>query len=471
MAIKRYIADADNTITDALKSNLIDSGSLANMGEADILEVFSIRGQATSSSLEISRALTKFPVSTIISDRAAGTIPKRGSANFVLRLSNAPHSETTPTKFNLSVQPISRSWEEGFGLDMEEYKDLGASNWVSSSTGVSWTTEGGDYLTSSNYNVYFPGGDEDLEVDITDLVEQWIDGTFPNYGVGVHLTASEENSSRSYYTKKFFARGSEFYFKRPYVEARWDSSVSDDRNQFIISSSLLPAEDNLNKIYFYNKFRGKFVNVPAVGTGSIYVSLYSGSVGPLGSKLELQGAATSIEGGYVSEGIYSASVAVDTSFTTLYDVWHDNAGTEFFTGSAINPVSFNASSDDEDEEYIIKITNLKSSYSKNEKSQFRMYARTKDWSPNIYTIATSDIENTTINDMYYRLYRSSDLYEVIPYGTGSTNHTKLSYDDKGNYFNFDMSLLQEGYEYTFKFLIEEYGEFVEQKEEFKFRVD
>jgi hypothetical protein len=73
--------------------------------------------------------------------------------------------------------------------------------------------------------------------------------------------------------------------------------------------------------------------------------------------------------------------------------------------------------------------------------------------------------------MYYKLYRSSDLYEVIPYGTGSTNHTKLSYDDKGNYFNFDMSLLQEGYEYTFKFLIEEYGEFVEQKEEFKFRVD
>ena len=33
-----------------------------------------------------------------------------------------------------------------------------------------------------------------------------------------------------------------------------------------------------------------------------------------------------------------------------------------------------------------------------------------------------------------------------------------------------MSHLQEDYEYAFKFLIEEYGEFIEQEEEFKFRV-
>jgi len=89
-----------------------------------------------------------------------------------------------------------------------------------------------------------------------------VDGTITNYGVGIHLTASEENAGRSYYTKKFFARGSEFFFKRPYIEARWNSAVTDDRNDFILSSSLLPAEDNLNTLYFYNKFRGRFVNVP-----------------------------------------------------------------------------------------------------------------------------------------------------------------------------------------------------------------
>lgn len=473
MAIKRYIADADNTITNAFRSNLITTGSLSNMGESDVLEVFSIFGQANSSSLELSRVLTKFPVTDITSDRNSGDLPRSGSVNFFLKLSNAEHTETTPTKFTLTVQPISRSWDEGFGLDMEEYKDLGASNWVSASTGTSWSSLGGDYLTSSVQNAYFENGTENLEVDITDLVEQWISGTTPNYGVGIQLTASEEAASRSYYTKKFFARGSEFFYKRPHIEARWDSSITDDRNNFIRSSSLLPAEDNLNTLYLYNKFRGKFVDIPAVGTGSIFVSIYSGSTGPAGSRVPLQGGVYVVTGGHVSTGIYSASVAVSSSYKKIFDVWHDDQSsiTEFFTGSVITPTTYNASSDDKTGQYVINVTNLKKKYSRDEQVQFRMYARPKDWQPNIYTVAQNEIENTPIDKMYYRLFRTSDNYEVIPYGTGSTNHTKLSYDNKGNYFNFDMSLLQKDYEYTLKFLIEEYGEYTEQKEEFKFRVE
>jgi len=473
MAIKRYIADADNTITNAYKSNLTSTGSLSNMGQSDVLEVFSIFAQANSSSVELSRVLTKFPVTDIISDRNSGDLPKSGSVSFYLKLSNAEHTQTTPTKFNLTVQPVSRSWTEGYGLDMEEYKDLGASNWVSSSTGTSWSSLGGDYLPSPTYNAYFEEGDENLELDITSLVEEWVSGTIQNYGIGIQLTSSEESASRSYYTKKFFARGSEFYYKRPHIEARWDSSVLDDRNNFIRSSSLLPAADNLNTIYLYNKVRGKFVDIPAVGTGSIYVSIYSGSTGPAGSRVPLQGGVYVVTGGHVSTGIYSASVAVSSSYKNIFDVWHDGASsvTEFFTGSVINPITYNASSDDEGGEYIIKLTNLKKKYSKDEKVQFRMYARPKDWQPNIYTVAQNEIENTAIDKMYYRLLRSSDNFEVIPYGTGSSAHTKLSYDNKGNYFNFDMSLLQKDYEYTLKFMIEEYGEFTEQKEEFKFRVE
>jgi len=100
-----------------------------------------------------------------------------------------------------------------------------------------------------------------------------------------------------------------------------------------------------------------------------------------------------------------------------------------------------------------------------------MYARTKDWSPTVYTISSGEIENTTINNMFYKLTRTSDEFDVIPFGTGSLNHTRLSYDDKGNYFDFDMSMLQRDYEYCFKFLINEFGEYKEQSEVFKFRVE
>jgi len=474
MAIKRYVADADNTITNAFEANLLTRGTGSNMGMSDVSEVFSLYAQANSSSVELSRILTNFPVSTIISDRTAEKIPVSGNVNFVLKMSNADFAGTLPTKFTLTVAPISRSWDEGYGLDMEDYSDAGSSNWISSSNTQAWTAEGGDYLTSPVYNTYMEKGTENLEVDITSLVEKWIDGTVSSYGVGIHLTSSEESSSRSYYNKKFFARGSEFFFKRPYVEARWDPSITDDRNDFVLSSSLLPAADNLNKLYLYNKFRGRLVNIPEAGTGSIYLSLYSGSTSPCGSRLPLQGGTHVVTGGYVSTGIYSASVAMGTDLDRVFDVWHDNAisdHTEYYTGSAITVRDHLADINDDPGEYIVKITNLKSSYSTIETPRFTLYARSKDWSPTIYTISSGEIENTTIHSMYYKLYRTTDDYEVIPYGTGSVEYTKLSYNDSGNYFNFDMSILQPGYEYAFKFMILEYGEYHEQPEEFKFRVE
>ena len=53
----------------------------------------------------------------------------------------------------------------------------------------------------------------------------------------------------SYYTKRFFARGSQYFFKRPVIEARWDSTVKDDRGAFYFSSSLASKSDNLNTLY------------------------------------------------------------------------------------------------------------------------------------------------------------------------------------------------------------------------------
>jgi len=478
MAIKRYVADADNTITNAYEDNLTVRGTDANMGMSDISEIFYLYAAQSSASSEQCRVLTKFPMDTVASDRASGKIPLSGNVNFFMKLSNVPHGKTLPTKFTLTVAPLSRSWDEGYGLDMEDYSDEGVSNWLSASTSGSsddggWITEGGDYLTSSNYSQYFELGTEDLEVDVTGLAEEWLSETMSNYGVGIQLTGSEETGTRSFYTKMFFARGSEYFYKRPVIEARWDSAVTDDRNDFVLSSSLLPAADNLNKLYLYNKFRGKYVNIPAAGTGNIYLSLYSGTTEPVGSRLPLQGGTFVVTGGYVSTGIYSASVAMGTNIDTAFDVWHDDSGvspTEFYTGSAITIRDYTASTNDDPTTYIMKITNLKGQYSTQENARFKVYARAKDWQPTIYTIASSEIENTTINNLFYKLSRVSDNYEIIPYGTGSIEYTKLSYDGKGNYFDLDMSMLQADYEYSLQFMVREYGEYREQPEIFKFRV-
>ncbi len=297
MSIKRYIANADNTITNAFEEDLKTRGTGSNMGQSDILEVFSIYGQESSSSVENQRILVQFPISDISSDRTTGVIPVSGSVEFHLKFTNAAHSSQTPKNYELVVSAISQSWQEGDGLDMENYSDLtndgNGSNWVnaqSTSSGLTtWTLQGGDYYhdVSSSFTASFDTGIEDLEVDVTTLVEQWINsggnvlGSKTNYGVGIRLNNAYEGSSsanptgatKSYFTKKFFARHSEFFFKKPIIEARWNSVTRDDRGVFHFSSSLAPAEDNLNTIFLYNYVRGRLANIPDIGTGKIYVGI------------------------------------------------------------------------------------------------------------------------------------------------------------------------------------------------------
>ena len=197
MAIKRYLASADNTITNAFKENLSTRGTDANMGASDVLEAFSIFGQADTGSVEKSRILVQFPISTLSSDITNGTVPS--NASYYLRMFNVAHGETLPTNFTLEIKVVSgSSWDEGVGLDMNEYTDIGYSNWIvanSSSVGTSsWVAQGGDYYNSPVYTASFDIGTEDLEVDVTDTVNAWITGTKSNYGFAVML--SDRKSTR-----------------------------------------------------------------------------------------------------------------------------------------------------------------------------------------------------------------------------------------------------------------------------------
>ena len=120
MAIKRYTANSDNSITNAYGSNLSTRGTGSNAGAADILETFSIYGQESSGSSELSRILIQFPVSDIQTDRSNSVIPASGSVSFFLNLYNAPHSTTLPRDFKLTVNAVNASWEEGYGLELDK---------------------------------------------------------------------------------------------------------------------------------------------------------------------------------------------------------------------------------------------------------------------------------------------------------------------------------------------------------------
>ena len=466
--IRKFYAKKDNTITNAFEENLTTRGTGSNMGASDILETFSIYGQATSSSLEQAKILIEFDVNDISGSRDNGTIPASGSVSWYLKMYNAPHSQTVPSNFNLTVSAISSSWEEGYGIDMEHYEDLTkdgvGSNWIqarhsSSLDNGQWASEGGDFHSSPTFNAAFSTGLEDLEIDVSDLVEQWLDGTKDNNGFGISLASAHLSETKSFFTKKFFGRDTEFHFQKPTLEARWNSSRKDDRGLFYASSSLASASDNLNTLFLYNVIRGRLRDIPNDPT--ITVGLRSNASG---SDL------TSTTATKVSTGIYSAALSLDTSETTLYDVWY--SGSNSYRTGSIAVKSFTSYGYNPEDDYIVSMPKLKKEYRKNQTHRLNLYVREKNWSPNIYTVAQqTSVPSLIIPSASYQLRRSIDDFVVIPYGTGSTAHTMLSYDVSGNYLNLDTTYLEAGYLYEiqYSFYDEENG-WEEQPYRFKFRV-
>lgn len=628
MTIRRFVATKDNTISNALKSDLKGTAMAANMGASDILEVFSIYAQASTSSLEKTRTIIEFPINEITDLKNRGEIPESG-VTYKLKLYNSTHSETVPKSFTLSVSPIIQEWSEGTGLDMETYRDLGASNWTSASLGTLWYNTGGtipniDNLETDNSAIpleivqTFDTGVEDLEIDITAYVNEWdkhvkslstqasasvsftappsngqkikllqnngdhrifefLSGAggevtsslgstgnnktiyvssfspvsssaknfhdainnyspfsasmtngaslinihqpekgyfgntivsaskdFPativsfqggtglqNRGLMIRMSGSLEDgtSGRSYYTKRFFARGSQFFFKKPIVEAQWDTSKTDDRPNICKSSNLYPDAQNLNTIYFYNHGPNGLVNIPNTGS-QLVVNLYSAAAFtsshqphqvpetlPVAGGV-LASARTFITASKVETGVYSATFAYDGNKTKLYDVWSldrnlaDGTLIQVFTGSALTVKDRKINNSYSMPEYVTNITNLKQVYSKNENAVFRVYTRDKKWHPNIYSTARNSAPVSVMKNAYYKIRRPADNLTIINYSTGSTpEYSKMSYDASGSYFDLDMSILESNYLYEISFLYKYGNDFIEQKERFRFRVD
>jgi hypothetical protein len=611
MTIKRFTSTKDTTITNAFKDDMKTRGTLANMGNSDILEVFSIYGQESSTSLERCRTLIQFPIDEIKKSRSLGDIPNSGSVTFKLKMFNAPHGSTTPDQCTITAQTILQPWEEGHGLDMEGYIDTGATNWVSSSLETPWYTEGGSYLSPDNYGPTFniprefkqtlEHGDEDIDIDITAIVEEWIRGpqvaatgsinfsTNPpdktelklyatngdhrifilsdsppsnhnktiyvkrsadidttvaslvsatdatpifravdhatqgkyevfqvnsgihgntvissslssgvtiqdfasgtgasNRGLMIKLSGSFEDGTRqrSYYTKRMFARGSEYFLKRPVIEAQYDMSVLDDRGQIQRSVATAPTADNINSIYLYNRIRGRLIDLPDIG--SRLIVRFVSSIGTTDPDVSMVGSSVTHNKKYtvaskVSTGIYKVDFEYTGNLKNLADIWLKDAGnganaeaqfTHLATGSLFKVHDDKWDDYDSPPLYSISAKNFKAVYRSSENVKLRFHTRDKSWKPNIYSVASTTSPVQNIREGFYKVKRVADNLTVIPFSTGSSpQYSRLSYDVSGSYVELDMSILAPNYLYEISILRKDGSNYIEQEERFKFRVD
>ncbi len=418
----------------------------SNNGRNPALQVFAIKN-TLSASIEMARALLQFNITELSGKVFVDRVIPSASVTYYLKMFNGAHGNEQPASFDLSVYPLSRSWDEGKGIDGDGFSDFGYCNWMSASSTQAWTISGSDYLASGygTASAHFDLGDEDLDVDVTAIVNNWLTasagqaGGIPNNGVVIKLGSSEESiSTDDYYVKMFHGRETRLVDKIPYLEARWDDSMKDHRGNFAFGQT--------NKLYLYNVVRGELTSVTEPVTVRIQDHL-------IGASASYSGVFNT---GQISTGVVTASINIagtaSFSSSTFYDIWF--SGSTVYATGTFTPLRLTGSHVDEYKEYVVDVLNLKRVYNSNEEARVKVNVRQKEYTTHVLHTSSLESERDYIEKMYYSISNEETGEVIVPYGTGSVEYTKLSYDGDGNFFNIWMGSFVPGFIYRIKFLID-----------------
>ena len=211
-------------------SSKIDGTSFKdqNFGRDQILEV---KKEFYNSSFDYpTRALVQFSgteFTELSKSVADGTIAS--DAKYYLRLFEAEGNAEMTEEYSLHIQPISQSWTEGTGKDGDNPKNTNGCSWENRSnpiggTAVTWNTAGVSVLSVSQSAQSFSNQSPDVNVEVTDMVNMWLQGQEENYGMLVNFSGSQETDETTFGHLKFFSRNTHTIYS-PQLEVRWDDHL------------------------------------------------------------------------------------------------------------------------------------------------------------------------------------------------------------------------------------------------------
>lgn len=447
-----FISDISTDMTHAHRA----SGS--NLGSSPTLQVFALKNRLFTGSIELARTLLQFDITSLSQSIFVDKTIPSSSVTYTLKCPNFTHGETIPTSYELFVYPLSRSWTEGTGSDSSRWRDYGWANWLSASSTQTWTNSGSDYL-ATNYgsgSQLFDRGMEDLEMDLTPVVNNWLTssigqaGGLPNSGLLIKLGNAEETNQTDYYVKMFHSKESKYVDRIPFLEARFDTDIiKDNRSSFYYNQN--------NKLYFYNYFRGELTGAsePVLVQLKDHIQNVSASWN------------TVLTASRVEYGIYSASLYVNnftSSFSSSWvDIWISggftglsaSAGSSCYMTGTFNPIFLSGNQNNPQEDFAISV-NMKSEYETTERDRVRVSVRKKNLKTShirIVHTGSVNVDRLFVEKMYYSIVNDQTNDVVVPFGTGSIEFTRLSYGSEGNYFDLPFNWGVPGFVYRFRFQI------------------
>ena len=252
-----------------------------NFGSDEILQINKI---FQNNSFEYqTRALVDFsgPEFTSVSQSIVdGDIPT--NAQFYLRLFETEGVSESSEEYILNAFPLYNSWKEGFGKSTDNPRNTFGDSWLNrddreGATAISWSLRdaildaegevaydgGSDGVSFYEYYVQFQNagqtfgnisgsellcGDDsgggvwiksqgyyasqsfsseisDIDMNVTDMVNKWLDGQADNYGMILKFSGSQEDNQSTFGNLKFFSKESKTIFQ-PKLEVRWDNHVA-----------------------------------------------------------------------------------------------------------------------------------------------------------------------------------------------------------------------------------------------------
>lgn len=257
------------------KTNSIIEGDKVNLGLNPILELYY--------GFTVSRGLIHFDLSTLKNRVDDKTYPDTKKLTHRLKMKNVAGLRTPyqhifnkyndavrAKSFDLMFFELDREWDGGGGFDyLKDGCDvrniiysIQGSNWYQPMNGKEWDNNGvfsreyilENYIATQHFDV----GNEDIDIDITEYVNSCLSGEKVNYGLGVaFLPDLNEIEDVPINYVGFFTDHTHTMY-HPFVESRYDETITDDRTNFYLSKD--------NKLYFYANVGGEMVNLDQLPT-------------------------------------------------------------------------------------------------------------------------------------------------------------------------------------------------------------
>lgn len=224
---------------------------------------------------------------------------------------------------DLELKEFTEFWDEGMGYDFvqsettnEQNRDysLEPSNWFYGTLLTPFNVSGGT-LGVTIGSQHLSLGNEDISIDITDYVNNFISSGNTDYqGFCLKYTDEYENASfvdDRTYVLGLFTKYTQTFFE-PYIETTYDDFVNDNRNEFFINK--------MNRLYLYSIIDGNYENLDEVPVVTINNNIVISGVT------------------HQSKGIYYVDVFGDPELFDTYVEYNDIWSNIKYGGISLDPI-------------------------------------------------------------------------------------------------------------------------------------